>query len=277
MSEDDGLTWIPLSYINEAQTAHSHSTVVVGGEMFMYGGLSIARGYSNDVWKSPDGLNWQKQDGTSGSRPSANFFPIESRDTISALGKLWVFSKGNFDIPRMDQWDVTDGQGSGPNGQRGELIINGVYSSSDDGFTWDYEGTSNLTNADTNIDRMPRYQDRYFFFNGKFRLIGRLGGQSVDSWSSVDGFTWVRTSDNDLPDTRTDFSLCEHLGEMFFMGGQDEGDENIGGAAYEDVWKSVDGEAWTLVPQVVQSDGQTSACAISFDDGGGQKIFIVGV
>jgi len=155
-SSTDGLTWSE-EVSNNSNTSFtpraSHTTVVFQDKIWVIGGSGV-NSLLNDVWSSPDGVNWSME------TPDAGFTRF-SHTSIIYNNKIWVMG-----------------------GEDESLAFNDVWSSSD-GINW------NLITNDASF--APRILHSSVVFQEKMWIIGGIGtgfGELNDVWSSSDGVNW---------------------------------------------------------------------------------------
>jgi hypothetical protein len=180
-------------------------------------------GIMNDVWNSPDGINWAQLASTS---------PWGQRGLGSAIvfqGKMWIMggatgSTHGLDTVYQDVWNSTDGihwtrttAAAWPGRYRlGLCLFNGfmwvcggrsfVYPSNNwpntfysdcwfsaDGGTW-----TRTTGA---APWVARANHAFYGLGSKLYVVGGtltdpFSNATSDAWSSPDGITWTRTSSN---------------------------------------------------------------------------------
>lgn len=281
-STNDGISWDIISFNTENNVGYPASTVYDGTNFWMYGGQSRGFGVSNEVWTTADGTNWKKITNEPHQYTVAPIPPSESRQPLSDGSKMWVYNTGFTDISRFSNYSVPDdtaNEESSNDEKRAALRFKNSVFSTTDGKTWTYEGFHDLTPSAsdaTNRDRSPRLQDKFVYYNGKIRYIGRIDGNRIGAWSSADGLAFSE-DDGDISGIthHSRFSLCEFDGYLWIVGGNEES-EGIVGGYLSGVWRSPDGASWTSVFQNNPIDGILGHSAIAFDDGGGEQMYVVG-
>jgi hypothetical protein len=183
------------------------------GKMWVVGGDFLNEDL-NDVWYSSDGTTWDL------ANSSAPFTPRTRHGLLSFNGRLWVIG------------------GLGHEGifNRAEKAYNDVWYSSD-GIIW--------TEATASAAFPPRCQHTAVVYGGRMWIIGGRGIrdgknpaiQYNDVWYSTDGATWIQAT------AHAGFSPRDVHGSVAF----DNSLWVIGSQNDNEVWRSQDGVAWTLV------------------------------
>jgi len=161
-SSSDGVNWteeVPNDSPTTFQPRTHHTTIVFQNKIWVIGGGGLSNTFFNDVWSSPDGVNWTQE------IDNASFPGRFSHSSIVFDNRLWV-------IGGRDQFSY----------------YNDVWSSTD-GVNWTLE-----TN---NAAFMPRGYHSSGVFQGKMWVIGGYAsGNENDVWSSLDGTNWVEETSN---------------------------------------------------------------------------------
>jgi hypothetical protein len=189
------------------------------------GDLWIMGGYGgsllNDVWKSADGVNWQKVLSDTASPPSTQFSEREEHCSVVFNGAMWVIG----------------GLGGG--------YLNDVWKSTD-GVNWTNVLVNNASPASNQFPQ--RENPSAVVYDGAMWVMGGYGGGSNalnDVWNSTDGVSWAQVLPNNVSPAAGQFpqrsleSLVVYNGAMWVIAG--DGDSN----ALNDVWSSTDGSHWT--------------------------------
>ena len=173
--------WEPR--IGATLTEHNGALWIMGGKIRNSAEPDVFR---NDVWKSSDGMHWQKV--TDHAPWPARAFHC----TVSHQGKLWMLGGGDWDslVTRRDVW------------------------SSDDGINW-------IQHKDAPWE--PRiWQACASFSNRIWVMGGRLLDPIRDSkevWSTVDGEVWSIRSDFISPSERHAAYSTVHENRIWIIGG----------------------------------------------------------
>jgi len=285
-SSDDGVSWDILSYNSDTNLGHPQSAQFDGSHYWLYGGLSIGRGSSNQVWKTDDGVNWLKVDGLGQSHPTLPMAPAEDRQILSDGAKMWIYTMGEIDDNDFSNYDLPDDGGDNENTnddkRHKHRYKNSVYTTTD-GITYIYKGFHTITSITSdqgiggNMDRAPRFADKFYYFNGKIRYLGISEGNNLDAMSAADGLDFSQDESSVAGNMAWGFSLAELGGEIYIINGSSNDRERNANNATPNVVKSADGDSWSLVAQTSGiSDPINLGAATVFDDGGGDKIFITG-
>ncbi|WP_108123983.1 kelch repeat-containing protein [Saccharospirillum mangrovi] len=255
-SSSDGEHWQHRSAQAEFFARYGHQVVSfddgTGEQLWLIGGYDGQR-YLNDLWTSPDGLNWTPVD----VDRAALFTPRDSHGAVVFNDQLWVIG-GADGNSQNDVW-------SSPNG-----------------ITW----TEHTQPA--GAERFsPRQSPQAVVFDDgdgdgdKLWLIGGYGFGLDDNkfkplsdvWSSVDGDTWTKHS-SDLNVGQYDhqvvvFNNGAGNGEALWLLGRD----GNGAAA---IWSSTNGENWSPV-EIKLTDGtpilpRAGYQAVAFN----QQLWVIG-
>jgi hypothetical protein len=204
----DGSDWVPVSKSTALPSQNRSTKVVVYNQkIFVFGGGG--RVYTNNIYSSLDGLNWEPE------TLNAEYGERYSFEVVEFKGKLWLYA------------GVIAGSGFGAD----------IWSSQD-GKTWILE--------EENAAFGKRTDHRVVHWNQKLWLVGGRSdaGFRNDVWSSEDGINWVVETDAAPFDPRFNHELAVHDGKLWLSGGRD--DYHIG-HTFSDLWSTIDGRNWTLV------------------------------
>ena len=201
------------------------SVVEFNDKLWMFGGWTSQNGGSttnNEIWNSVDGVTWD----FIGNAP---WPPRHLVNVVVCKGKLWLLSGDGYE----DVWN------------------------SEDGVTW------NLV-----LEKAPwgkRYSPYVLSYNNKLWLMGGISHWDTegnysnyinkpynDVWSSDNGETWNRVTENALWSPRgLIHGSIVFDGKMWIIGGGNKG--NLPGEGYDstiseynDVWWTYDGRNWYL-------------------------------
>lgn len=189
----------------------SHNKMVVfNNEIWSVGGYNdYNTNFSSDVWKSVNGTNWLSV--------TRNEFPERIEHTLTVFdNKMWII--GGF----------TETSGTA------EALSDVWYSTN--GETW-------ILATNEAIGTVSIGHHSTIVFNNKLYLIKDGYNESAAGctvWSSNDGISWVRETDNAFP-YRDNFSATVFNNEIYVTGG------SWGSSFFNEVWKSADGINWTQV------------------------------
>lgn len=176
-------------------------------KMWVIGG-SDGASHKNDVWSSPDGVNWTRV------TAAAAFSQRVWHMAVAFQGKMWVI--GGYNGPSR-------------------TYLNDVWSSTD-GVTW--------TQVTAAAGFAPRSQFSCLVYNNKIWVIGGWNGAAFsDVWSTSDGVNWTRATNSAPFGPRAEHRSVVFGGKMWLVGGHAYG--GIGIDAFNDAWWSTDGVAWT--------------------------------
>ena len=93
-------------------TRTEHSLVEFNGKLWVIGGFhasngAINGGLLNDVWSSPDGVNWTEE---VPNNSDESFTPRANHTTIVFDNKIWVIGGGGINSRLNDVWSSSDGR-----------------------------------------------------------------------------------------------------------------------------------------------------------------------
>lgn len=218
----------------------SFTSVVFQNKIWIMGGKSsnnnqpFGNGPFNDVWSSPDGVNWTRE---------VVHAPWSERQGLASVvfqNKIWVMG-GRSDLPETkDVW-------SSPDGVNWTLAIaNAPWAGGNNSFPGDRVDFASAV-----------FQNKIWVMGGE----GTTNGHDV--WSSPDGINWTLAVNSAPWAARAEFSAISLGNKLVTMGGLNNS-SNGGPALYNDVWKSLDGITWTSVSATVPwvaRDGFTLICS----------------
>ncbi|MDP6778374.1 MAG: galactose oxidase [Candidatus Latescibacteria bacterium] len=258
----------------------SPGATVLQGRMWLLGGFQLAEsgGFRrlNDVWSSPDGIDWAQVVGDA-PWPARNL-----AGCVTFNDRIWLL--GGFDGRRTfaDIWSTDDGRHwdriatDAPWGARGAFgctvfrdriwVIGGVnlegeahYGdvwSSVDGVEWEQ-----VTNAP---GWQPRAMHPALVFDAGLWILGGgtyhdRGLNHSDVWRSSDGVEWECVPCDAAWKARRFHTSMVHGGRMWVLGGAADGSVNL-----NDVWCSADGIDWTPADRPVPWGVRHASACLSF-------------
>lgn len=180
-----------------------HTALVFRDRLWVLGGWGA--GPLQDVWTSPDGIEWQ------------------------AVGEApWPARKAHAGVVFQDRiWILGGATG-------GDEQANDVWSSPD-GVTWTQETAA--------APWSKRLNHAGVVFDGKIWILGGWGGRDLnDVWSSPDGKTWTQAVAEAPWSGRNGHSAVVHGGRLWVLGGWGKAEKEDGNL--NDVWSSADGIRW---------------------------------
>jgi hypothetical protein len=234
-----GASWVETTSSAAFPARALSAAVTYNNLMWVMGGVGTGNTYFNDVWLSPDGLNWSESLANTSS-PGVSQFPQRIGHTaVAAFNQMWVIGGINVGASRL----------------------NDVWSSSN-GNTW----TQVL--ADTGSPGSNQFPERSYFsslvFNNLIWVIAGNGNSSAyfnDVWYSSNGSTWTQALSNNSSPGSNQFPQRYGCGSvvyknlMWVIGGGIPAvpPNNL----TNDVWASPDGVTWTKVLANNASPGST--------------------
>eukprot|EP00906_Rhabdomonas_costata_P013551 RCo019443 len=257
-----------------------HCMVVFQGHLYLAGGWTRTNVLLNDVWRSPDGLQWTQPPAAPsfGARRSHSCvvfqeqlmvlggYPFNGEVWGSRDGSKWdLFSptSGSF-TPRSNHgtavflgklWVIAGWQDDGP-------TLNDVWSSNRGMWgSWERVQTGEPMFGPRSSHGVVVFRERLWVVSGCY-----LKGFTYrdDVWSSADGKTWVMET-RKLPfPGRSDSLLVEFQGQLVLMGGR-----NYYGPL-DEAWRSRTSGKWTRMPPVPGPITEFAGAVL------GKKLFLSG-
>ena len=243
-SSGDGKAWTLVEKDAPWKYSDLPMTLTFGDKMWFMGGWTNGRlaghGATNEVWSSTDGAQWELAS-------KAGWSPRIAAAVVEFKGRMWM-------LGGTENYYFGDDKS----------LKNDVWSSAD-GKDW------KLETADAGWS--PRAYHQAAVLNGKLYVLG--GGNYVpkyhavnDVWSSSDGKTWERVTEQAGWSPRLWFSSVVHRDRMWVLGGWSNGPAKNWG----DVWHSRDGKEWTQLKSNVIWKERHEHSAYVFQD----KIWVAG-
>jgi hypothetical protein len=178
-NSSDGKTW---SHVNKGSQVPwgpraLHYTVAFKGKLWVMGGQTTPQfapaeeRFCDDIWNSPDGVNWTKVE------PDGPRWPARGMIGGSVVfnDRIWILGGGTYDTPDTPE----------------RRFYNDVWSSSD-GVHWE-----------RHVEHAPwhprQYHDVAVFDGRMWVLEGWNKGNRNDVWHSADGVTWHEVPDTPWP------------------------------------------------------------------------------
>lgn len=241
----DGKAWTLVE--KEAPWKHSDlpMSIAFQDKMWIMGGWYNGRlpghSASNEVWSSTDGSKWEQV------TANAGWSPRIAAGLVEFKGRMWM-------IGGTENYYFGD-----------DLSLKNDVWSSADGKTWRLETAS--------APWSPRAYHGAVAHAGKLWVFG--GGNYVpkyhavnDVWSSSDGVTWERVTEQALWHPRLWFSAVTYRDRMWVLGGW----SNNPSKNWGDVWHSKDGKEWKQLKSNVIWKERHEHSAFVFRD----KLWIAG-
>jgi thermitase len=241
LSDKAGVSWEEATGRASFSPRRSHTTGVFHDRMWVLAGDQggdVTRAYTNDVWSSPDGVNWTRVTG------AASFSGRSCHSSVIYDDRIWVI--GGF---AQDDQNL--------------FIKNDVWYSAD-GVTW--------TRATASAPFSNRWGHRSVVFGNKMWVIGGetyINGHFLpmnDVWYSDDGVNWTPATGSAAFPARLNFGLVVFDNRMWVIGGTDFG------GVVNDVWYSEDGANWTLATGSAAFSPRCQHTSVVFDD----RIWMIG-
>jgi hypothetical protein len=230
------------------------SSTFFKNKLWVIGGVDSNSNGKNDIWYSPDGVNWAMAT----SNPGWGSRIVEP---VVFNNKLWVIGGINTNGSSYnDAWSSPDGitwtqvASNIPLGARSmtnpvvfnnKLWIMGGWDgqpvpqndvwSSQDGITW--------TQATAHAPWGERSAHSTIVFNNRLWVLGgaSMANDYNDVWSSPDGINWVQHTANAGWSARRGHNTLVFGNKMYVLGADG------GGSPGNEVWSSIDGTNWTKI------------------------------
>jgi len=209
-TSSDGISWTKVTSSLPHTSYLNFECTVFNNEIWISGGyVNGANTPSNEVWHTPDGVNW-----TQAIPVGTTWLPRTNHTFEAFQNKLWI----------MGGVDSTS------------TAFNDVWSSPD-GINW--------TQSTASASWPARYSHTSVVFQNKLWVIGGFNHQSLmtlnDVWSSPDGINWTQATNSAPWFQRMYHESIVYNGKMWVLGG------SIVPVPYlaNDVWSSPDGINWT--------------------------------
>ena len=264
----DGLNWTRVTPAGALFSPRNrHAVVAFNNKLWVIGGwdelpdLGGTGTRFNDVWSSPDGVNWTQQTPAGGTI----FSPRLGHATLVYGGKLWVIGgdiAGASATMVNDVWSTTDGTTwvqatanaafSTREGHGAVVLNNAMWVTGGDAGSATFADTWKSTDGVTWSPQQPvgtsfsaRTHHGAAVLNGRMYVIGGAAGPYFgaeaynDVWSSADGTNWRRDTPAAGFAARSIFATFVHNNELWLAGG-------LGSGPFNDVWRSSDGVNWKV-------------------------------
>lgn len=199
-SSSDGINWteeVPNDSSTSFQPRAHHTTIVFQNKIWVIGGSGLSNTFYNDVWSSPDGVNWTQETN------NANF-PGRFAHTSEVFdNKLWIIGGRDQFSYYDDVWSSTDGinwvqetnnadfkpRGYHSSGVfEGRIWVIGGFASGDKNDVWSSSDGINWVQETTNANFSERRGQSTTIYKNRIWVIA--GGLNNDVWSSADGINW---------------------------------------------------------------------------------------
>lgn len=198
---NNGKDWTKVRSAAPFYPRQSHYTIVFQNNLWVIGGRAynyIQQIYTNDVWKSENGVDWEC------ITNCANFSPRAGHICFVLNNELYV-ALGHDDLNfYSDVWKSS-------NGKNWQLVSDSVQIS-------------------------KRAYSQGFAFNNKLWLIGGIdnkGNYNNDVWNSVDGNVWLLITSHISCPSRIDFRAIDFNNKFWIFGGMNENGDYL-----NDIWYS---------------------------------------
>ncbi len=254
---------------------NAYATAVFNNKIFVLGGFgSVAY---NDVWSSPDGVNWTQVLSAAPWAARGYFQAVVFNNLLFIMGGLGAGAANLNDVwstpdgviwtrvTAAAQWSVRASFGAvvmnngifvmgGGTSDGSNVVKNDVWFSID-GATW-VQQVLVATWGARSLFGCVVLSNKIFVIGG-YNSTGPAAYNDV--YSSPDGITWTQTAAAAFATARYQQSCTVYTNKLVALGGR-----NIAGTAYSDVYTSPDGITWTLVTNTPGWIGTFYNCALVF-------------
>jgi len=261
----DGVNWTSATLSAPWNPRFSHSSAVLGGKMWVFGGLDYGGHAFSDAWYSVDGVNWTS------ATLSAPWSPPYDHASVVYNGKIWLF--------RYDVWSSADGatwtlaapsvpawdggyRATVSYGGRLWILGGGTYSGPRNDVWYSWDGANWVQSA-----RPPwGVNTGSLVYNNKMWVLsGSYSGRGT-AWFSTDGVHWTTATANAQWSARRGQGAAVYNNKMWVLGGRDAG------GSKNDVWWSSDGVRWTSATTAAPWAPRAYHATLVF----GNKIWVMG-
>lgn len=270
----EGASWTRAATRVAWPNRDGHATVVFKDSLWVIGGWGT--GPLNDVWASPDALNWHLV------TPEAPWVARKAPTAVVFKDRIWLLG-GSLGVETVhDVWSSSDGSNwteeiaEAPWPKRhnhasvvfgGRIWVLGGWGGKDLNDVWSSPDGRTWTQATAAAPWSPRnghtavvHGNRLWVLGGWGRRVDGTEGNLNDVWFSTDGARWERATESASWSARNHHAALEYGGRIWVLGGwglsgAQEGNLN-------DVWSSTDGVTWhpaTAQAPWLPRNGHTSA------------------
>jgi len=269
--------WVRVKENNPWVPRDSMGELVFRDRMWLFGGYTP--GLVNDVWSSADGVEWTKI----GEIPCAAGINVPVNFVLA--GKMWVSGNDGSLYSSADgsRWDLvlaeTPWKGAAGSGvifdgkmwviarNRGNAPGDSVWSSAD-GVQWQLETAATPFSKRQLFSALVAHQDRMYAVGGAIQGYHPFRAYN-DVWSSADGKSWTKLTDQAPWPPRIWNSARAYKNRIWMMGGfRAEPTWNN----FNDVWYSTDGAHWSELATEDSWSPRHEYSLYVFDD----KLWMVG-
>ena len=244
------MVWVEDQEGSRAQTAVEVEVRLPKNGIFVLGGWWGFSNYSNDVWLTADGKNWQQEKANN----SVGWPSRHLHQAVVHNGRMYVLG-GDGGTRRNDVWSSADGenwqQEKANNSvgwkarqvhqavvHNGRMYVLGGYDGARRNDVWSSADGENWGLVTGSAGWLARTQHQAVVHNGRIYVLGGYAGSyRNDVWSSADGENWDLVTGSADWTARARHQAVVHNGRMYVLGGYD-------GSRQNDVWSSADGSSW---------------------------------
>jgi hypothetical protein len=257
-SSVDGVSWT-LATAAAPFSVRKPQLVVFLGKLWVAGGAE-GPAWRNDMWSSPDGTTWTAAgtamvlgtaEGMRAAVVGTRLYTTGAQFTATDIqqvaytddGNLWTMVGFTVPFERRIEAALYSYQNrlwvyGGESNVSTNCCVRADLWSSANGGTWDYEHTS--------APYSPARGQHLVEFDSRLWLLGQGRDGLTHAFFSLDGNDWfIAPAAAALP-PRVGAGVISFAGKLWFIGGL-EGDTGNAANFKNDVWSSVDGNAWTQV------------------------------
>jgi hypothetical protein len=271
-------TWVRVKDTNPWIPRDSAGELVFNSRLWLFGGYTP--GVVNDVWNSPDGLDWSK----AGEIPCSAGVNIPVNFVYD--GKMWVTCNDGLFYSSSDgiHWTLVNAEvpwkglyasGGAVFGgkmwaiarKKGGEPGNDIWSSAD-GIQWTLETAGTPFSKRQFFSDVVVHKDKLWVVGGGITNYHPFKAYN-DVWNSTDGKTWAQITDRAPWPPRIWNSAAVYKNRLWMMGGFRA---EPAFANFNDVWFSADGADWSqLVSEEIWSPRHEFSAYV-FDG----KLWVVG-
>jgi hypothetical protein len=270
--------WVRVKGNNPWIPRDSAGELVFNSRMWLVGGYTP--GVVNDVWNSPDGLDWSR----TGEIPCSAGVNIPVNFVYN--GKMWVTCNDGSFYSSSDgiHWTLVNGEipWKGLYASGGAVFVGKMWAlgrkkggepgnviwSSADGIHWPLETAGTPFSKRQFFSDVVVHQDKLWVVGGGITSYHPFKAYN-DVWNSTDGKTWAQVTDRAPWPPRIWNSTVAYKNRLWMMGGFRA---EPAFANFNDVWFSADGADWNqLVSEEVWSPRHEFSAYV-FDG----KLWVVG-
>jgi hypothetical protein len=225
----DGINWTQVTPSASWAARRDHISLVHDGKIWVMGGnacIDWEGPYFNDVWHSPDGVNWTQ----AGDAPYWLGDPRQ-KTSVAYGGRIWLISSYISRVP----WYTEDGA---------------TWTGGTDALPW-------FTSP--GAERALSYASEMWIITGG--NSGKYTGHYNCVWHSSDVVNWVGTDKPAAFGGRAEHASVAHDGKLWVLAGR----WSSAGDILNDVWSSPDGADWTQATNAAPWTPRVGHASVAFN------------